>query len=231
MSKIYDEFSYHLSEDANFESRAAVFQINEKLNDYLKLTTFLNQPRIRLNDPKKTTKLWAFSYVLSQMRNNSSRILQDFSELIREKCEAHLKSQLDHHFAIRNKLPGFQWFIKRLVLDDSAALDEQTLVTLKNAPNSLADRQLVYFFLLKLNSQEKSSAISIKSTSTFWDGFNALELDEKIKLIQLIQSNTKIKREKKDGSISCLFEENEFNNELTLLINKLSSNDFENMKV
>ena len=199
-------------------------------DDYLKLATFLNKPRIRLNDPKKTTKIWAFSYVLSQMHNNSSRVLQDFSQLIREKCEAHLKSQLDQHFAIRNKLPGFQWFIKRLVLDDSA-LDDQTLITLKNVPNSLADRQLVYFFLLKLNSQDKSNALSSKSTSTFWDGFNALELDEKIKLIQLIQSNTKIKREKKDGSISCLFEENEFNNELTLLINKLSSNDFENMKV
>lgn len=204
-------------------------QEQQTIDEFLILSLFLYKKQNKSDCQIKLLQLWSYFYTLSIHFSCLPTNYIKFSELVQNHYMESFKIELNSHFVIQNQLPGFRYFLQCL-LNEAAYPTEECFKTFLSAKELLIkEYRNVFLIFLKLDSLEKTKLKNLM-VDFFWTLFDSLEFDEKIEIIQLLATSSKIKR-KKDGSICSLYEKISFNNETVLFINKLSFDNFENKEV
>lgn len=210
---------------------------NQTIDEYLSLCLHLYHKDVKIDQTTLTLQVWSYMYTIykSQSSNDITKIHLDFIDLIRE----HFKRQtspgidLDEHFIIRNRLPGYRLFLERLLTSDFTPLDESSFFATIESVNDLliSNYRMIFIFFQKLDNLETAIGAQHRMVEFFWTLFHSLKLNEKVEFIHLIETSSTTIRRERDGSISILYDRISFDNELVLAINKFSSENFENTEV
>lgn len=201
----------------------------QTIDEFLILCLFLYKKQNKSDFQIKLLQLWSYFYTLSIHFSCLPTNYLKFSKLVQNYYMESFKIELNSHFVIRNQLPGFRYFLQCL-LNNAAYPTEECFQTFLSAKELLIkEYRNVFLIFLKLDLLEKTNVKNLM-VDFFWTLFDSLEFDEKIEIIQLLATSSKVKR-KKDGSICSLYEKTSFNNDTVQFINKLSFDNFENIEV
>ncbi len=147
--------------------------------------------------------------------------------------KVNYKLKIDKNFVIRHQLFGFRQFLNSSIFDSSPReFVESDLEILNLIKNELRDKQSVYAVLKIVDGLYRINPLGELKSETellFWSLFEQLALDEKLSLI--CDAYTKREFLLTQSSLSCLYENQVFNNEFTVVINQLSGKNFEDSMV
>lgn len=234
LTKIYSKLDKFDTNRDNFQFNIKnIFYDNqnfEELKYLIKLALYMKKSNTKFYNMNSLLNLWSFVYKEIKFYDLKDPTFLEFIESIRNSIEQSLGIQLDEHYLIRNKLCGFEMFLQKLISLDTD-LDEQCLITIISVQDLLKlDFNQVYSILVKLDSLEESE-LRNGLCNLFWNIFDELKLNDKIEIIYLIHTKLEVSINKMDNSVSCLFEQSGFNNELLMVLNKLSTVNFGDLKV
>ena len=161
---------------------------------------------------------------------NEKNALEFFGDILKAILKFNYNVYIDNYFIIRNHLINCDTIIFEKILNTIEPLQQIQLDALLSVKKDLVDTKLIYLLLKKLNNIIDLS-LKKETTHLFWYMFDEYQsITEKINLVYDIYTRKEILIDSEDGSVICLVDEN-FKSELTLTINQLSAENYEDSQV
>ncbi len=239
---------HDLTESSN---SIAESQFRENFNNQLNVSTFkklimlLSVLTNKFSDPVNIelinlrSCLYFLSFLIHETELNSDlKVTNDINKAdslksyLRKELKTNYELEVGSNFIIRHRLFGFRQFIDRFMFDSNHDFTKTDLEILNLIKGELKDKRSVYFILKTLNRLHEINPIAELKSETedlFWSVFDQLSLDEKLDVITDAFTNHELLLN--ENSLSCLFENQKFNNEFTIVINQLSAKNYDDVSV
>jgi hypothetical protein len=192
---------------------------------------------IKFNDLRSSLYFLSFLIHESEFEAGSTvhsgEQLERFKNYLKYITEAEYKISVDVHFIIRHRLFGFRRFLTSFAFNYSqTGFSRVELDDLNAVKNELKDSNSVYSILKILDFLMQSGSNGDLRSDTellFWFLFEELSMGDKLDLVHNVYSKRELTLS--ESSLSCLYENQSFNNEFTIVINQLSAKNFDDLKV
>jgi hypothetical protein len=204
---------------------------NKRVTQLASFITFQSERAVcSLTDQDTSRRLLTlYSFLRAEREFQSLSGWQRFEAFLKQTFELssgdNCKCNLDENYLIQHRLYGFERYLERKLADKTSPDDVNMLLSVRNYLTT--NSACLYSILLKIDySQRADPAL----THLFWTLFEDTDMGNKMKLIHDLYSKREVKFDDNCQSVECLSDGN-FSNDLNLVLNKLSTANFDNPKV
>ena len=220
-----------LSDTISLKSFVLGINIISLLTDRFKKQE-INFETIALNEGCNFLALFSYEMtrVTENLNQNDRDLVLDFLNYIKNQIENKYHLILDFHFVIRHELYKYESILNENILNNAIEkFDDKCLFTLKIAKDSLINIDCLYSVLVILESINEPN-LKNGLRELYWSVFEKLNYKDKIKIVYEIYTRNEITKNKDNNEVACLIDLN-FNNDVILAINQLSSENYDDVQV